>query len=186
MTLIELGLALLALLITPGPTNAVLALAGAQGGLRAGLRLIPVALLCYLSVVVPLVLWGGAMMAPRPLVRPILTGLAALWVAWLAFGLWRRGPANGAGGAARFGPRNMAVTTLLNPKSLIIGLVLIPAAPAPGPGLLIFATLVPLVSALWAGLGAGAMVRLGPWLHKGSALWLAALSVLLAAKALAG
>lgn len=186
MTLLELSLALLALLITPGPTNAVLALAGAQDGLRAGPRLVPVVLLCYLSVVAPLVVWGGAMMAPRPLLRPIVTALAALWVAWLAFGLWRRAPATGGAAAARVGPVQVAVTTLLNPKSLIFGLVLIPAAATAGRGLLIFAALVPLVSAAWAALGAGAMVRLGPWLNKGSALWLGALAVLLAAKAVAG
>ena len=180
MSVVELSFALLALLITPGPTNAVLALAGAQGGLRAGLRLVPVVLICYLGVVGPLVLWGGVVMASLPLLRPILTGLAALWVARLAYGLWFGGAVAVAG---RVTLRQMAITTLLNPKALIFGLVLIPTV---APGLLIFAGLVPLVSALWVGLGAGVLARSGGWLTKGSAIWLGLLSVVLAVKALAG
>lgn len=185
MTLLELNLALMALLITPGPTNAVLALAGAQAGLRAALRLIPVVLLCYLCVIVPLVLWGAPMMDHLPLLRPVLTGLAALWVARLAFGLWHL-PAVHSAAAQQVTVRQMAVTTLLNPKSLIFGLVLIPAAPAIWPGLIGFAVQVPVVSALWAGLGARVLSRSGPWLNKGAAIWLALLSLLLAAKAFAG
>ncbi len=185
MTLAELCLALLALLITPGPTNALLALGGAQAGMRAGLRLIPVVVLSYLAVVTPLALWGGQIIDGLPILRPILTGLAALWVARLAFGLWHF-PLHPADAAPQVTPRRMAVTTLLNPKSLIFGLVLIPAAPAVWPGLIAFAALVPLVCTLWAGLGAGVLSRAGPWLNKGAAIWLALLSMLLAAKAFAG
>jgi threonine/homoserine/homoserine lactone efflux protein len=183
MTPFELTLALLALLITPGPTNAVLAVAGAQGGFWAGLRLIPVVVLCYLGVVTPLALWGAPLMSDLPLLQPLLTGLAALWVAYLAYGLWHR-PAHRDQASARVTVRQTAVTTLLNPKSLIFGLVLIPASPMAG--MMGFALLVPLVSALWVALGAGVFSRSGQWLNKGAAIWLALLSILLAAKAFAG
>ena len=185
MTSTELWLALLALLITPGPSNALLALGGAQAGMRAGLRLIPVVLPSYLAVVTPLALWGGPIIDGLPVWRPILTGLAGRWVARLAYGLWRF-PNHRADAAPQVTARQMAVTTLLNPKSLIFGLVLIPAAPAVWPGLIAFAALLPLVCTLWAGLGAGVLSRAGPWLNKGAASWLALLSMLVPAKALAG
>ncbi len=83
MTLMELSLALLALLITPGPTNALLALSGAQNGMRAGLRLIPIVLVCYLCTVLPLALWGAPILHRLPLLRPILPGLRRCgWRDW--------------------------------------------------------------------------------------------------------
>ncbi len=185
MTLMELNLALLALLITPGPTNTLLALAGAQGGLRAGLRLLPVELLAYLCVVAPLALFGAPLLERLPMLRPILTVIAALWVGRLAFGLWHRPSAQSAA-AQQVTAMQVAVTTLLNPKCLIFGLVLLPAGPGTLPGQISFAAQVPLIAALWAGLGAGVLSRSGQWLNKGAAIWLAALAVLLAAKAYAG
>ena len=50
----------------------------------------------------------------------------------------------------------------------------------------IFAAVMPPVSLLWITLGAGVLSRSGRWLNRGSALWLALLSVLLAARAMAG
>jgi threonine/homoserine/homoserine lactone efflux protein len=185
MTLIQLTLAALALLATPGPTNALLALAGAQSGLRLGLRLIPVVLLCYLAVVAPLLLWGGPVLDKLPLLRPILAGAAALWVARLAYRLWNLAPLND-GAAPPVSPSQIAITTLLNPKSLIFGLVLLPSHQPIWASLVAFLCLLPIVSALWIGLGAKLFSRSGQWLNKGSALWLAALSVMLAAKAFAG
>lgn len=185
MTMINLSLALLALLITPGPSNALLALAGAQRGLRAALHLIPTVLLCYLVVVVPLALFGAHLLHGLPILRPIVTGLAALWVARLALGLWTL-PSPTAQSTPSVGTRQIAITTLLNPKALIFGLVLIPASADPWRALAIFAALVPLASVIWLALGAGLLSRAGPWLNRGAAVWLALLSLGLAAKAFAG
>lgn len=184
MTL-ELTLALLALLITPGPTNALLALAGAQRGIAGGLRLIPVVVICYLCIVTPLLVWGGQMLERLPILRPVLTGLAALWVARLAFRLWHLSSGSSLA-SGKVSAADMAITTLLNPKSLIFGLVLLPTANSAWQALLGFTLLVPLISTLWAGLGAGILARSGSWLNRGSAIWLAALSLLLAAKTLTG
>jgi threonine/homoserine/homoserine lactone efflux protein len=184
MTLIQLSLAALALLATPGPTNALLALAGAQSSLRAGLRLIPVVMLCYLAVVAPLLIWGGPLLEKLPLLRPMLTGAAALWVARLAYRLWHL-PQTQSATTSAVGARQIAITTLLNPKSLIFGLVLLPSHQPIWASLIAFLCLLPVVSALWVALGAKLFAR-APWLNKGSAVWLAALSVMLAAKAFAG
>ena len=56
MDLPALTLALLALLLTPGPTNTLMALAGAERGLGGAARLIPAEIAAYLAVTLPLAL----------------------------------------------------------------------------------------------------------------------------------
>ena len=185
MTAATLALALLALLITPGPTNSLLALSGARSGLVPSLRLIPVELAAYLAVIAPLLLWGAPLVAQLPLLRPLLAAVAALWVAWLALRLWRM-PTALPGEVQAVTAGNLALTTLLNPKALVIALVLMPGLDAPAAALAIFVAVMPPVSLLWITLGAGVLSRSGHWLNRGSALWLALLSVLLAARAMAG
>ena len=53
-----------------------------------------------------------------------------------------------------------------------------------GVGVLLAA--VTLASVLWVALGAGLLTRLGRGLNRAAALWLAALSLVLAARAMAG
>lgn len=184
MTSLHLALALMALLAAPGPTNALLALAGARRGVRSALPLIAVGLAAYLGVIVPLLLWGGPMVTAMPVLKPLLAGLAALWVARLAVSLWHM-PAVENGSAA-VTAWSVAVTTFLNPKALVMGLVLMPGRQDPAAALAVFALVLPPVSLLWITLGAGLLSRAGRWLNRGSALWLAALSLLLAARAVAG
>jgi threonine/homoserine/homoserine lactone efflux protein len=58
----ELALAILALLLTPGPTNSLMLLAGAERGLLRASRLIPAELMGYLTTVVPLALVGQSVL----------------------------------------------------------------------------------------------------------------------------
>ena len=80
------------------------------------------------------------------------------------------------------------MTTLLNPKALVIGLVLLPSADPIGPRIAAFALLVVVVAMVWAATGAAlgqsGKGRTSPWLSKVAAGWLAILSATLAAKAL--
>lgn len=144
-------LALLGLLLTPGPTNTLMLLSGADRGFRAALRLIPVELSAYLLTVTPLLLLAGAAAPQLAALRPAIALAAGLWVLMLAVNLWRR-PATGAE-IPLVTPRQLFVTTLLNPKALIFGLVLLPGT-APATGLAVFSLLVVAVALLWAGLGA--------------------------------
>lgn len=181
-------LAVLALLLTPGPTNTLLFLAGTQRGWLGALRLIPAELAGYLSVVLPLALLG-AQMAAWPIAMPVLSLVAGVWVAILAWRLWQHD--HHGKGLAVVTARGVLTTTLLNPKALVFGLVLIPAAPAMTAAAAGFAGLVVAVAAFWAATGALAAgpdklrVRRIVWLRRGAALWLAALSVGLLAKGLA-
>lgn len=181
--------AVIALLVTPGPTNTLLALGGAATGPRAALRLLPAELAGYLAAAIPLTalrLWVDPAAGPAGLV---LHGLAAAWVGWLAL---RIGLGAGAAGTPRpVTARTVLMTTLLNPKVLVFGLILLPP---PGDAayalhLALFALSVPAIGLGWTLLGAalhrggGAQATL--WLRRGAALWLGVLAVMLAQGAIA-
>lgn len=190
MSSLELGLAVLALLATPGPTNTLLALAGAERGWRGALRLIPAELCGYLAAVVPLALVGARLAEAAPRLRLALTLGAATWLAWLAWSLWR--DSDRMRRLAAVTARRVAVTTLLNPKALVFGLLLLPA-PEPGrllANLALFAVLVAGVASAWAALGAALRSRrpdrppgLPPAWRRGAALLLAGLSAWLLGRA---
>ncbi len=172
--------AVLALLLAPGPTNTLMALAGAQRGAAGMLRLIPAELCAYLAVVVPLSVLGADLLAGLPTLATALKLVAGIWVMWLALRLWQR--PHGARAPRHVSARQVAVTTLLNPKALVVGLVLVPALPegAAPAGLAAFAASVALVAALWGGLGAlggGAAGGRLPLLQRAASLWLGAVSV---------
>lgn len=152
MTPLDLALVLLLLLLTPGPTNSLVLLAGAERGLAGAVRLIPAELAGYLLTVLPLALVGATVLEDQPALRTAVTLAAALWVAVLAARLWRL-PA-GEPGQHSVGARTLFVTTALNPKALIFGLVLLPSTDRLGWNLALFAALVVAVALFWAGLGA--------------------------------
>lgn len=180
----EFLLAIWALLLTPGPTNTLLALSGAAVGFRRSWRLLPAELAAYLLVTVPLAILGAELLDAAPMLARGVKLAAALWVAWLAVRLWRVAPADAAQGAAT--PRRVFVTTLLNPKGLIIGLALLPGGAAPqfAPHLLLFAGSILAVAAIWAGGGAllhrDGAAGLPPLFRRAAACWLGILATALA------
>lgn len=185
MSILELAMAVLTLLLTPGPTNALVLLAGAERGMSGALRLVPAELAGYLVTVVPLALAGTTVLADHHVLRTAVTLAAAVWVAWLALKLWHvpKNPASGRG----VDGRSLFVATLLNPKSLIFGLVLLPSSDRLGTNLAVFAGLVVLVAVFWAGIGA--VLRAGAGqpralvsLRRLASVWLAGISLVLLAK----
>ncbi|MBL9060985.1 MAG: hypothetical protein JNL31_00375 [Tabrizicola sp.] len=189
MSPVELTLAVLVLLLTPGPTNSLVLLAGAERGWPGALRLIPAELSGYLLTVLPLALMGTTLLADHHALRTAVTLAAGAWVAVLAAKLWRVPEA--ADGGRSVGGRALFVTTALNPKALIFGLVLLPSPDRLGANLAIFAGLVVLVAAIWAGLGA--VLRAGGSgqpravfvLRRLASIWLAAVSLVLIARGIA-
>ncbi len=189
MSFPEFGLAVLALLVTPGPTNTLLAIAGAERGWRGALRLIPAELCGYLATVVPLALIGTRLADAAPGARTGLTLVAGAWVAWLAWSMWR-GPGR-LRGPLTVTARRVAITTLLNPKAVVFGLLLLPA-PEPArllANLALFMVLVVGVASAWSFAGAalraggtGAAPGLPPAWRRGAALLLAGLSAWLLAR----
>ncbi len=131
----------------------------------------------------PLALAGAPLIDALPWARSAVAVAAGLWVAMLALRLWRL-PVTAAG-QTTVGARGVFVTTLLNPKALIFGLVLLPDPSATLLNLANFATQVVVVAALWIGLGAG-LGRTGgapapalPILRRAASVWLAGLAVVL-------
>jgi threonine/homoserine/homoserine lactone efflux protein len=183
MTQTELALACLALLATPGPTNTLMALAGAERGVARALRLIPAELAGYLLMVVPLALAGAPLFAALPQARAAVAVAAGLWVAFLAVKLWRMPQTDGTG--PMVSARAVFVTTLLNPKALVFGLVLLPDPANTLPNIAVFSVLVALVAVLWA--LAGSIVGRTrespsyslPILRRAASVWLGGLAVVL-------
>lgn len=189
MTLTELCLAILVLLVTPGPTNTLLMLGGSERGFLPALRLIPAEMAGYLATVVPLALAGSHLLDALPALRPAVALMAAVWVAWLAVKLWRVPEATA--GAATVTARTVFVTTLLNPKALLFGLVLLPSPSHLALNLSVFVAQIVVVAAGWAGLGAalaakgnGRSLPILPMLRRVAAVWLAVVSASLVAKGL--
>jgi threonine/homoserine/homoserine lactone efflux protein len=165
-----------------------MALAGAERGARAAAGFIPLELCAYVCVVVPLASAGAGLMAALPGLLPLVTAVAAVWVLWLAIRMWRC-PIPQQDGPATVTGRRIFVTTLLNPKALIIGLVLLP-----GPSLplraAVFAGLVCCAALAWISLGAvlarrgnSALAGLSPLVRRSAAVWLGLLSAALAFRA---
>lgn len=118
-------LAALGLLLTPGPTNTLLATSGATVGARASLRLIPAELAGYSLEIT------GVTLLLRPLLGThadptfYLKLTLACYLTYLAVRLWRAGGIIGDERAA-IGARQVFVTTLLNPKGIVFVLVIVP------------------------------------------------------------
>lgn len=125
MTYPEFASAVLVILLSPGPTNTLIGLAGARKGMTAVIRFMPAEILGYLTALVPLGLVGGHVAVNLPAAAIVLKVAAAAWVMYLAVKLWGATGDTGNQGQVTFS--RLYVTTMLNPKALIFGLVLLPS-----------------------------------------------------------
>lgn len=166
MSLSAFTLAVLLLLLTPGPTNTLLAVSGAARGVKASLPLIGAELGGYLTAILPLVFLAAPLLADQPVVALLVKLVSTLWVLILAARLWIRPLFASQPGAVT--AASVYGTTLLNPKGLIVGLVLVPTAgtgtvealAAPLPYLAAFSMLVVCVATCWLSFGAAILGRL--------------------------
>ena len=159
-----LALAAAGLLILPGPTNALLAAAGAHA-LRAALSLLPVVLAAYALTIggALLVLAAGGGAAPGA--GTALRVAAAVFLVWLALRLWRRGRDGGGSHGPAVRPGEIFVATLLNPKGLILALLVPPGGTLAGQAA-ILAAMILATGLLWVAAGQ-ALARAAPRLVAG-------------------
>lgn len=150
------ALAALVLLATPGPTNTLLWLSGASVGARRSLPLLIGELGGYLAVIIPAVALLAPFLAAYPQFGLGLRLVAACWVLYLAYALWTTDSERSEG--VVISVRQVFVTTLLNPKALIVALVLLPQTglAAVSPWIAGYSLLVVGVGSTW--IGAGAML----------------------------
>lgn len=124
-------LSVLAVLGTPGPTNTLLATAGATGGVRRSLPLVPAEAGGYSISILALGAVLGPLMSGSPVLAGVLRATVSAYLLLLAVRLWRRGALAGALRGAVVTPAQVFVTTLLNPKALVFALGIVPFGPQP-------------------------------------------------------
>lgn len=184
MTFAAFAAACLALLLAPGPTNTLIAIASARGGWVQGMRLMPAELAGYLAAILPLSLLGAEAVTRLPALGHVLTLAAAVWVMVLALRLWRLPGTRGAG--VPITSRRVFLTTFLNPKALIFALILLPAPRDPAFALHLagFGVMALGAALAWSGLGALTGSRANPGglrlIQRGAALWLGLVAASLA------
>jgi threonine/homoserine/homoserine lactone efflux protein len=177
----------LAVLLTPGPTNTVLAVAGLQQGVRRSLPLIGAELCGYLAAISG---WGGLLVhAARmlPWLPPALRIASGLYIAYLAIGMWRTAVALPDLSRPACGWRALFVATLCNPKALLFAGTIFPRVafrtlPGYAAAMSEFACLLVPVAIAWiafgAALGSGRLGRLDPaQLQRGASMVLGVFSL---------
>lgn len=152
--LLPFVLAVLALLATPGPTNTLMAAAGAQRGVTRSLPLLAGELGGYFIAITLWIELIGAAAASQPLVPVIAKFIAAAFLLWSAWKLWANaGHADLAQRGITLG--RVFATTLINPKALVFAFAIFPHVGfvARLPYLGIFAGLVVATAVAWMTLG---------------------------------
>lgn len=116
------------ILLTPGPTNTLLASSGVQVGLRKSVKLIPAEVLGY---VISISAWGmliGKVSTTLPLLPPILKLLSACYIIFLAIKLWHTANQEVELNQPTIRIRELFCATLLNPKALLFASAIFPVA----------------------------------------------------------
>lgn len=152
--------AVLLLLLTPGPTNTLMMLAGYLGGWRSSTRLIAAEVAGYLVVILPITLLAAPLVAAFPDAFRWMKVIAVAWVLFLSWRLWRSSAASG-NARQEVAAWRVFATTVLNPKAPIIAIAVMPQLSLPDviPWIAGFSGLVVLAANMW--LAAGAFVARG-------------------------
>jgi threonine/homoserine/homoserine lactone efflux protein len=149
------GLAVAAILGVPGPTNTLLAAAGASVGFRRGALMIPAEAAGYLIAICALGFALGPVITAMPAVAIALRLAVACYLFLLARQLWRQGATAAALAHSPVKPRQLFVATLLNPKALVFAFGIIPfGTPDVAAYLAGFAALAVTAALGWVGIGA--------------------------------
>ena len=153
---VEFILAVLLILATPGPTNTVMATAGASNRGDGPWLYVAGELVGYLAIVLLARLLLLPLIAAVPVLELVLKLAVVGYLLYAAVRLWRRGVKVGADGK-KIGPLLVLTTTMLNPKGLIFALSIIPKEH-------------PMLWAFFAGFGAMIVVVGSLWFLFGKAL----------------
>ncbi|MDR9808764.1 threonine transporter RhtB [Rhizobium hidalgonense] len=122
MHLLPFAAGVFTLLILPGPTNAILAMASHGLALGRAIMLLAVVVCAYLAIILPASGLAGSFLHDHPVVAQGVKLTSATWVFYLALRLW----SVGSSPVETVSVRQLAVTTLLNPKAPVIGLTMVP------------------------------------------------------------
>ncbi|RKG34506.1 LysE family translocator [Acinetobacter tianfuensis] len=115
------------ILLTPGPTNTLLASSGLQVGVKKSFRLIPAEAFGYL---LSISFWGfliGKISVYLPALPPILKLFSAGYILYLALKLWKTANAVQDLNQVSIRDWQLFIATLLNPKALLFASAVFPA-----------------------------------------------------------
>jgi threonine/homoserine/homoserine lactone efflux protein len=113
------------ILATPGPTNTLMATAGAVSGVGRSLHLLLAEVTAYLIAIYAIRVIAAPVLMQYPALSIALKVTVALYLVYLAIKLWRR-PIVIDENAKAISFANVFVTTLLNPKALVFALTVFP------------------------------------------------------------
>jgi threonine/homoserine/homoserine lactone efflux protein len=148
-------LTVLAILVTPGPTNTLLLTAGAANGMRRAYVLIPAEALGYFVAIQILRLILGTLVESVPMLVVALRIVVGSYLLWVAGRLWSQGRRPMTEGQKVITADQIFVTTLLNPKAIILALGIIPiGVPHVLLYLIAFQAFAAVVATLWIAGGA--------------------------------
>lgn len=185
------ALAAALLLLTPGPTNTLLAAAGAILGARRAAPLITAELVGYGAAIIMLEAFVAPAVESLAWLRPLLRIACALYLGYTAWRIWTAPPADSQGAITW---RRVFLATLSNPKALIFVFVILPPrsiglVDLVQPYLMILFALMVLAGSVWVALGAairaGARGRGGLTIRRTSSVVVALFGALLLASAAA-
>ncbi len=159
------------ILLTPGPTNTLLASSGIQSGIRNSLRLIPAEALGYL---IAISIWGliiGTVSKKFPMIPVILKLFSAAYIFYLAVKLWRTATVQEDFTQPSIRPRELFLATLLNPKALLFATAIFPvfvwqSATAYSAHMLIFLLLILPIAFFWIMIGSVLASNKISWLNQ--------------------
>lgn len=120
-----LGL-IMTILLTPGPTNTLLASSGIQTGIKRSLKLIPSEVLGYF---IAITIWGYLLESVShfvPWLPPLLKLFSAAFIIFLAVKLWLTSTQKIDLNQPLITSKALFIATLLNPKALLFASVVFP------------------------------------------------------------
>ncbi|MCH7304016.1 LysE family transporter [Acinetobacter sp. NIPH 1869] len=117
---------IITILLTPGPTNTLLASSGIQTGIKASLKLIPAEVIGYFIAITT---WGFLLESVShvvPWLPPLIKLLSATFIIYLAIKLWITSTKQFDLDQPLINSKALFVATLLNPKALLFASAIFP------------------------------------------------------------
>ena len=158
-------------LMTPGPTNTLLASSGIQVGVRRSLALIPTEALGYF---ISITLWGmiiGTVSKQFPIIPTILKLFSAGYILILALKLWRTASQEVNFNQPTIQAKQLFIATLVNPKALLFASAVFPvfvwkSMAAYTAHMLVFLLLIVPIAFFWTYIGAVLANNKVSWLNQ--------------------
>ncbi|ENX41337.1 LysE family translocator [Acinetobacter sp. NIPH 2100] len=117
---------IITILLTPGPTNTLLASSGIQTGIKRSLKLIPAEVIGYFIAITT---WGFLLESVShyvPWLPPLIKLLSATFIIYLAIRLWITSTKELDLNQPSISSKALFVATLLNPKALLFASAIFP------------------------------------------------------------